>query len=465
MDKIFNKTVQGETSGSNHVGEVVILSPGEQDAKYLVNPSKKKVFDDFAERERKIANDMGVTTLEHAESAKHSAERNVQMEARLFEEYTQKVEKLRDEIEAKKSNIITRIFEFRKIRELQKELDFRERVASRSEDVIAKKKELVDAYGYLLSEEQTLAVIIDEANKENKEWDERKKRDFLEDEKRRTIGDLANRHGVFFVHDIVDAEWKPSGNNNAINTKNLDFLNQLDIVLGLDPTISVSTLKSDTKQYTFGQGSWGVFLSGGRVIGGEPSDAATIAYGLRNRKMIGGDANKTIQGIDVAISGDGRYITRERGYNELVVENPEVAGVYLKWGTEGWPVLKEGEDILLSQKERGDRRDRYTGWWERISAVLKRGAPVFVIDQKNNHVRMLYDINVAEKTFKVTPEYDPSNMVDMPGIYKQHLGKTEKKQAIMRVFDKVTGLISEEEREQYLPNDTEQDSRGVYSVH
>jgi len=78
---------------------------------------------------------------------------------------------------------------------------------------------------------------------------------------------------------------------------------------------------------------------------------------------------------------------------------------------------------------------------------------------------MLYEINVAKRSFKVTPEFKPSQMTTLPGIYKQHLGDTEKRQSGMRVIDKVTGLLPEEEMEKYTPDGTETDSRGMYSVH
>lgn len=120
MENVYNKKEQDKNLDNNQVVQIVKLTDEEMDAKYIIDPSKKKVFDDFSDRERNRANDLGETTLELAESAKSSAERSVEFETSSFLEYAKKVEKLRDEIDAKKSSIINRIVEFREIRELKK---------------------------------------------------------------------------------------------------------------------------------------------------------------------------------------------------------------------------------------------------------------------------------------------------------------------------------------------------------
>jgi len=358
MEKIPVETNQeNQQAISNQQNE---LPADIKDAKYSTDPAKRKLFDDFIKREREIAESGNVSALEHAERSKENAEVLFSLEKNRFEEQTQKVEQLRNQIDAKKSRLITKILEFKKIRELHKQLNLREKIASSIEADLNSKNELVEAYDYMLSEEKELAVLNEKIANENKDKEERKKLEYIEDEKRRTIEDLAGQHGVFFVHDIVDAEWKPGENNNAIDTTKLNFLDQLDIVNGFDPTISVSTLKKDTKQRTFGNGSWGVLLSGGRVIGGEQNDAGTKAYGLRDRRLFGGEDTKTIKGIESAIHGsDGN---RTEGYNELVVEKPEIAGVYMKWD-EMRPALQEGEDNFLVN-ENGVRYDR---WWEKMN--------------------------------------------------------------------------------------------------
>lgn len=421
-------------------------------------------FGGFVKDKKKFYQEIGGDVLVEAHRAKDWVMKDMNSFRLRIEEYKSKAEELRLDIDSKKSNIINRILEFSKIKELEKKLGFQEENIQRLEGWVANKEELVDAYDYMIREEIKLFALIEEAHKENSEWDENKRKELIEEEERRDVSSLVKKHGVFFCHDIVDADWKPSANNKAIDTTKLDFNDQLDILHGLDPTISVSTLHKGSKQRTFGKGSWGVFLSGGRVLGGEESDAGTVARGLRDRKFWNSES-ETTESIENAITRknfekyEGNHL-ESSSYNELVVENPEIAGVYVKWDDEE-PVLVENNDIYLKNGE----NIKYDRWWESLSGVMKRGIPLFVLNRENNTVRLMYDVDVKNRSFRVTPEYNPENLIDMPGIYKQHTGKEEKRKSVMRVFDKALGIIPEEERNEYIPDGTENKNSNYISVH
>lgn len=429
----------------------------------MVAQDLEEKFGEFVANHRKFYGENMMNTLEEAQRGKKFAAADLESIDNNLEKYKTRVEALRNEIDEKKSNIINRIIEFKKIRELEKNLAIEKRILEDYEKRSSEKKELIKAYDYLIDEETKLAALIEEAHKENAQWDENKRQEMIREEERRDVAKLAKEHGVFFVSSIVDNEEKPSQNNRAINTKKLNFNDQLDILHGLDPTIAASTLHMGTKQKTFGDGSWGVFISGGRVLGGERSDAGSEVYGLRDRRI--SKNSRTTKAIENAIlrklwSEDSSRYEDSTSYNELVVENPEIAGVYVTWDN-SFPNLNQ-ETIKLENVKGGVRYDR---WWKNLQDVMKRGLPLFVLNRENNTVRMMYDIDVENKSFKVTPEYDPENIANMPGTYQQHLGKEEKRKAVMRVFDKVTGLISEEERNLYAPDGTENDGRGLYNVH
>jgi hypothetical protein len=422
-------------------------------------------FGNFAKGRKEFYRKIGAKSLDEAMHEKNNVLTDLESGQRRIEEYLVAVEKLRSEINNKKSKIITRVLEFRKIRDLEKDLGIQEKILKYQEEKLAEKNELINAYDYLIAEEEKLASLMVEASKENADWDNKKKLELQEEEEGRNVSKLASKHGVFFIHDIVDASWKPSANNRAIDTQKLDFNDQLDILHGLEPTISVSTLHEGSKQRTFGKGSWGVLLSGGRVLGGAPGDAGTVAVGLKDRRFHSKES-ATVRSIDNAIlrksnwSNEEVSVREDTSYNELVVENPEIAGVYVKWDNE-MPKLTEKSEIFLKNGN-GKGYDR---WWEALPNVLERGMPLFVLNRENNTVRLMYDINPKERSFKVTPEYDPSNITDMPGVYKQHRGKEEKCKAVMRVFDKAVGLIPENEKDKYIPDGTEKGSSNLYNIH
>lgn len=273
---------------------------------------------------------------------------------------------------------------------------------------------------------------------------------------------LIDEHKVFFVHDIVDVDWKPSENNKAIDTRELDFEDQLNITLGLDPTLSVSTISPDSKNRTFGRGSWGVVMSGGRIVGGQESDAATVATGLKDRHL--DERFTSTEAIDKAIerpySGEKE---NSESYNELVLESPEVAGVYFKW-RDDLPEVSEGVEISLKNDEVSGYGS-WDNWWNTIQETIKTGAPLFMMES-NNNIRMVYDLDISQRTFKVTPIYTPETLIDMPEIYKQHTDESSKAKAIGRVIDKVGHLLTEEERDKYKSVGEEDDNLSqLYSVY
>lgn len=87
---------------SNEGAGSVAIPEHIKDAKYAIDPSKRKLFDDFVKRERELADGIGITALSYAQKAKNDVERNHFFEQERFKEYTQQVEQLRNEIDVKK---------------------------------------------------------------------------------------------------------------------------------------------------------------------------------------------------------------------------------------------------------------------------------------------------------------------------------------------------------------------------
>ena len=206
----------------------------------------------------------------------------------------------------------------------------------------------------------------------------------------------------------------------------------MDILSRLAPTISASTLDEGSKQRTFGKGSWGAFISGGRVVGGGRSDIGSVSVGLRDRRVMS-ERDVPLEAIEGAI--DGR--NRNESYNELIIEQPEVAGVYCKWF----------KDIPLTENVslQNGNGVGYDSWWGRMKNVMDRNVPVFVLTQ-DNQTHLLYDIDTEKRTFKVAAKISPDDLVGMPGVYKQHTGVDEKRAAVGRVFEHVSYLLTEEEK-------------------
>lgn len=408
-------------------------------------------YQQFADSEKARWAEMGVNPLVEAGERKRSVEIDLENERNFAEKYNEKTERLRADIDEKKSRFLSRILEFRQIKALERDLGVAEHSRDSAERRTKSQEELFAAYDRISAEQQELSVLVEEAQKENTEWDENKRIEMIEEENKRDIGSLTKTHNTYFVHDIVDAEWKPSANNQALNTKNLTFEDQLDILSGLGPTISVSTLDhGKTNQRTFGKG-WGAFISSGRIVGGGRSDIGSIAVGLRDRRVSTNDAS--LDSIENAITGRGY----DEPYNELIVEQPEIAGVY----------CRIPNDILLTENVslQNGNGVRYDSWWGAMQNVMSRNVLIFVLTS-DNKTHLLYDIDLEKRTFKVAGDMRPEDIADMPGIYKQHLGKDEKKAAVGRVFDNVSHLLTDKEKTEFVPDGTADNlSESPYQIH
>lgn len=408
----------------------------------ITQPNENERYAQFAKGQKHFAAEIGERTLDVAQHGKAAKESDLESIQRQLESHQQKMEQLRDDIDAKKRNVITKIMNFKQLKELKKKLNREQTIVQKYEEEQKWRAEMIGYYDRIIEEEEAMGQLMEEAQTDNEVFDTEKKVEMMEEEKGRSVMEQAKKHNVFFVSDIVTAEWKPSANNRALNTKELDFEDQLDIILGLEPTLSVSTLAPDSKNRTFGNGAMGVLLSGGHIVGGETNDAGTVAMGLRSRYI--DKRSRTVEAIDKAIGGRYGGKTENSSYNELVVEQPEVAGIYFKLDAEDIVKYTNEDKEVLLPKAYGD------AWWEeRIGVMVKTGVPIFVIEQDTNKVRLVHTIDIKRRSFKVTPAYDPENMVDMPGIYKQHLDAEHKRVSVTKVFDKTAHLLIDEEREQH----------------
>lgn len=408
------------------------------------------VLDDQAKQEERLkrfqagraqvwAGREGFTDMStEAQGEKEGTEREREGALARIEERQKRIDELQGEISQKKESWINRLVEFRKIRDLEEKLQMTERMKNLAGEDKKRTDELIAAYDFIIAEGNDLTSIKSEVKTELQARDEERFAAMEQDEKARGIETLAQKHQCFFVHDIVDADWKPSENNRAVDTKGLSWDDQLDILVGLEPTISASSLQEGVRgDGTFGRGSWGAFIGEGKVLGGATGDIGTRAYGLYDREVPSNA--RDLNSIDRAIDRQSRRTgnNQDKSYNELVVERPQVAGIYFKW-SDSFPPLAEITS-LQNTKSSG-----YDGWWKRLKSVTEKNVPVFVLTP-DNHTRLIHGIDFEKRTFQLAQvDVRPEDMADLPGIYQQHLGTTEKRTMAMRQINRVRHLISPE---------------------
>lgn len=132
------------------------------------------------------------------------------------------------------------------------------------------------------------------------------------------VGNIMDRYDAVVVH-AIHPTFDPTA--NSLLEKGVPWQTKLKIIFALEPTLSCSTvIPGDGYENMWAR--MGVVLKKGMVSQASSQDAGTLATGLKSRS--GWSESRDIEKeIDQAITQRDKH-----GYNELVVENPGVGGLY-----------------------------------------------------------------------------------------------------------------------------------------
>jgi hypothetical protein len=183
---------------------------------------------------------------------REDAEKMLEVARKELEQMLQKIEKLEEQIESYKAGFISKLLNRKNIRQAESDIESVKMDVRFSEDRIERAKNLMATYDSIIATQDDL----NEAKNEKEDIKTRNHLEMSEREKESQVRDLSGimkDKNCYFVHDMVDANWKPDANNKTLDTRQLSLEDQLDIVAGLNPTISASTLRPDTNDWTFGK--------------------------------------------------------------------------------------------------------------------------------------------------------------------------------------------------------------------
>lgn len=258
------------------------------------------------------------------------------------------------------------------------------------------------------------------------------------------VASLMKEKNAFFVHmiqvtDAVDV----SENNDSLDTNKLSVANKLDLLYGMNPTLSASTLRPKTNDGTF-HGAFGVVFSQGEIESATRGDTGTKAKSLTKRNV--GTVYKSPEDIDNAI--DRQHIGDDKSYNEIVLKNPEVCAGFMKLGSMESRTTYEEVEHSYFDKEKTVTRigvvdftnpvDRFgrqmgSGYDKPFSVLLemiKRGKTMFM--DEANQMYIIRDIN--EKTRKVEFIAAPITPVQLSESYgKEKMNKYLKQEMTERL--------------------------------
>lgn len=199
------------------------------------------------------------------------------------------------------------------------------------------------------------------------------RRDWETTQTARSIDKNAREHEVVFLHGLPQGEFmaNTADNNPTLNTSGLSARAKADIVMGLEPTISVSTFSPHDEREASLMYSSGLIIGEGTIMSAYEEDAATYAesfdikFPKYDERAVSSVQPRPIEEISKSIAQEGRNLLP---WNEFVVQRPKVAGVFLYknyGGSDGLAKqleLAEHLGVPLVQIERGKpMRDLLTG--------------------------------------------------------------------------------------------------------
>lgn len=443
-------TPEGETRPNEQQSEV---DPTKARAAELVERWKKPI----AEGGEEIS--LQAEIRERAQKALEYQSGELTFDREVLDRQFAELEQVREQLNTRKNSLIRRIFDFGKIARLEQQMGVREGLYKESEAGVKKREELIQIYNRIIEEQQELGQK-EEAFAKSGEQNEAVGT-YVEQTGeviRRDISNLMLKKNCLFVHAVAyEDEFKPSVNNDAVDTKQFSAMDQVKIVHGIQPTISCSTLRENTTDGIFNSREMGVLVAGGRVLAANVEDMQTKADGLFSRKF---DAKTgTVEAIEDSFT-HGRAVSEEEyaekdervrtnfDYNEVVVENPESIGVYFSKDyilgqpdsamfTEAYLMEKFGTrdyDPVAETKLR-NALEKNEKWWERVRTMTEANMPVFIINGRNE-LYHIYNVDVEKRTFDATPKLEAQHLVD--GSYR-HNSFTEQERR-KKMAEEVIGI-------------------------
>ena len=329
--------------------EVLAEEGGREDReeKKKIASGVKEYTKDWAPEERdRLARELKQSKREHfsrREEVFQEIERVtvlIEKQESSFSDVARSVERLEGALEEVKSSLVNRLIDnigflknlrvlerVRVVKEAQrlegrlamesKMLEQAQRWKSDSEQLLGELTAQLDDKSRL---EKARSKLVDFYDAHSEGYDQ-----YIEEGEVRSLENIAKDNDVYFVHAIrPDA----GGLGSLLDIEEPDWRLKLNILLGIEPTISASTT-SEGDTYADLWGRMGVVLKGGRVMGAHSGDAFSVAEGFKIKSGTQEDVEEFKESLDETLSYRRQQPGDERGYNEFIVRDPKVGGFFV----------------------------------------------------------------------------------------------------------------------------------------
>ena len=201
----------------------------------------------------------------------------------------------------------------------------------------------------------------------------------------KTVEQTMARNNAFVVHAFNEPGSLQHHNANSIVGRNATLEDDMDMALALEPSLSCSSIISGKRQGLWSN-SMGLIIGGGDIPFAGAGDIGTVPTGI----------DKRTSGKSASIDVDKIVRAERTSYNELVVDNPKVFGMYQQ------VYIAEDGSFQISA-------DRVKTFSDRMQLGWKKGIPRFVMTPD----RRMFEYSYTEKNGMVVvgKEIHPEDVV------------------------------------------------------
>jgi hypothetical protein len=229
---------------------------------------------------------------------------------------------------------------------------------------------------------------------------------------KKSVEQTTIRNKAFIVHTFLsDDKLRHNDNSNILNRAT--FEDDVDILLSLEPSISTSSVVPGSKQGLWGNG-YGVVIGGGDIYSARGTDDATVSKGIKKR--LGGEVVNS-EKLDELVSNK-----EDRGYNELVVDNPKVFGFFQN------VEVDESGKMVGFKKGKNDTgrkiKEHKDNFMVHMNFAAEKGMPLLVMtpDRRIYEFGSVDDDGIVSVGEEITPEQVASNKAGLENSTRKEIG-------------------------------------------
>lgn len=242
------------------------------------------------------------------------------------------------------------------------------------------------------------------------------------------------RNNAFIVHTfLLNEEIRHNANSNI--SGRATFKDDLDILLSLEPSISTSSVIPGSRQGLWGK-EYGVIIGGGDIFSANYGDAGTVSRGIKKR--IQGEIVNSKR-IDALVSDK-----KERGYNEIVVNNPKVFGFF-----QNVEIDEFGRMIGFKKKNSKKENEKYKdNFMIYMKLAIRKGIPIHIMtpDRRLFEFKSISDDGIVSVGQEITPEQVALGRAGLPDEKRIEIGEKIISKNLFRHIDEqkeAKGIVAE----------------------